>query len=113
MVQPGAFAIPSNMCTETQRLIASKGRVRSIGMRRFTSNTTITERIRLEIRMEAFDYINHAKSNEFAKHIANSQPCVTTGRSDSRIVESAADYVLSFRGQTMVFCGLPGRRRSR
>ena len=50
-------------------------------------HTTITERIALEIRMEAFDYINHANLSSLQYNIANSQAGVTTVRTDSRIVE--------------------------
>ena len=43
-------------------------------------HTTITERIRLEIRMEAFDYLNHANLTTLQNNIANSQAGVVTGR---------------------------------
>ena len=49
--------------------------------------TTITERVRLQIRMEAFDCINHANLSSLQTNISNSQAGVSTGRSGSRIVE--------------------------
>jgi len=49
--------------------------------------TNTTERVRLQIRMEAFDCLNHANLASLQTNISNSQAGVSTGRSDSRVVE--------------------------
>ena len=50
-------------------------------------HTTITERIRMEIRMEAFNDLNHANLSSLQANVSNSQLGVSTGRSGSRVVE--------------------------
>jgi hypothetical protein len=52
--------------------------------------TYITERIGLQIRMEAFDAINHANLSNLQTNISNAQAGVSTGRTGSRVVEFGA-----------------------
>jgi hypothetical protein len=49
--------------------------------------TKITERFRLQIRMEAFDCVNHANLSSLQTNVSNSQAGVSTSRTDSRVVE--------------------------
>ncbi len=52
--------------------------------------TAITERFRLQIRMEAFDCVNHANLSSLQTNVSNSQAGVSTSRTDSRVVEFGA-----------------------
>jgi hypothetical protein len=52
--------------------------------------TKITERVSIQIRMEAFNCINHANLSSLQTNISNSQAGISTGRSGSRVVEFGA-----------------------
>ncbi len=85
---PAAYAVPSSVYVYGNSAPYS---VQSPGNFNWDAalykHTTITERIRMEIRMEAFDSINHANLSSLQTNISNSQAGISTSRSDSRVVE--------------------------
>jgi hypothetical protein len=48
------------------------------------------EQLKMEIRMEGFDAINHANLSNLQASISNAQAGVSTNRSGSRVVEFGA-----------------------
>lgn len=49
--------------------------------------TNLTERVKVQIRMEAFDVLNHGNLSSLQTNVSNSQLGVSTNRSGNRIVE--------------------------
>jgi hypothetical protein len=85
---PKAFAVPSSVYTygdSAPYSMQTPGTFNwDAALYKFTN---ITERFKLQIRMEAFDAINHANLSSLQTNVSNSQLGVSTSRTDSRVVE--------------------------
>jgi hypothetical protein len=84
---PKAYAVPSAYVYGNSAPFSIQGPGTFNWDAALYKHTTISERLRLEIRMEAFDSINHANLSSLQTNISNAQAGVSTSRSDSRVVE--------------------------
>ncbi len=85
---PAAYAVPSSVYVygnSAPYSVQSPGNFNwDAALYKFTS---INERIKVQIRMEAFNSINHANLSGLQTNISNAQAGVSTNRSGSRVVE--------------------------
>lgn len=84
---PKAYAVPSAYAYGNSAPYSIQGPGTFNWDAALYKHTAITERLNLEIRMEAFDCINHANLSSLQVNISNAQAGVSTGRSGSRVVE--------------------------
>ncbi len=87
---PAAYAVPSAYVYGTSAPYSIQGPGSFNWDAALYKQSKITERIGLQIRMEAFNSINHANLSSLQTNISNSQAGVSTGRSGSRVVEFGA-----------------------
>ncbi len=84
---PASYSVPSTLAYGTSAPYSVQGPGSFNWDAALYKQTRITERVRLQIRMEAFDCINHANLSSLQSNISNAQAGVSTSRSDSRVVE--------------------------